>query len=372
MRCLAFSLVALSLVAMPVRADPGDNSPIKIGMSTPLSGELRSTGETLKAGVEACLQQVNDAGGISGRKIELTVMDDGGDAVRTLENTRKIVSMPAAIALTSYVGTTSVNAVRDILSSARLPLVGVANGADSLRNPPHDYIFHVRASYQDEADEIVIQLDAQQLRRIAVLYYKDRDGMSALAGAQTAMARLAIRPEGFYGVDPAKPDIGKAVDALASLNLQAVMLFVPHAVASDFIRQMNAAGAYPQMITLSTLAADDRMSRALGSRARGVGASQVMPYPWTSTIPASREYLSAVKQAGGSPSYLGMEGCMNVKLIVAAIRRVSGALTREKLAAALEGNFDLGGYAVRFTPENRNGSRFVEMSVIGRDGRILR
>jgi branched-chain amino acid transport system substrate-binding protein len=162
------------------------------------------------------------------------------------------------------------------------------------------------------------------------------------------------------------------VESVAALKPQAIVLLVSASLAGEIIRQVNALGAYPQFIILSSVAADDALREALGKGVRGVGASQVVPYPWSSAVGVVREYLAALKLTGGTPSYLGLEGFINARLLVAALKRAGGNPGREKLAAALEGSFDLGGYAVRFGPDNRNGSRFVEMSVIGRGGRILR
>jgi ABC-type branched-subunit amino acid transport system substrate-binding protein len=63
---------------------------------------------------------------------------------------------------------------------------------------------------------------------------------------------------------------------------------------------------------------------------------------------------------------------MNAKLMAEAIRKSGKELTREKLVNTLEGsNFDLGGYKVGYSPSNHNGSRFVDLTVLGRDGRVL-
>lgn len=372
LRWVIARFVGAAMLLVYPYASAGAADSIVIGMSVPLSGPMRPVGEALKSGVEACLLQVNTANGIHGRKLELVALDDAGDPRQVLSNTRKLAADQNVLALTSYAGSAGLEQLPALLENARLPLVGIASGSGLLREPRSDFIFHVRAGSQDEADEIIIQLDAQQLKRIAIIYQEDADGLSALAGARTAMARMAIRPEGIFGVPPASPDTRKTADLIAALRPQAIVLLVPASLAGEVIRQVNALGAYPQFIILSSVATDDVLRETLGKGARGVGASQVMPYPWSSAVGVVREYLAALKLTGGTPSYLGLEGFINARLLVAALKRTGGNPGREKLAAALEGSFDLGGYVVRFGPDSRNGSRFVEMSVIGRGGRILR
>lgn len=365
-------LLGVAMLLPHTYASASEADSIVIGMSVPLSGTMRPAGEALKSGVDACLLQVNMASGMQGRKLELAALDDAGDPRQVLSNTRKLAADQKVLALTSYAGSAGLEQLPALLESAKLPLVGIASGTGLLREPRSDYLFHLRASNQDEADEIIIQLEAQQLKRIAIIYQEDADGQSVLAGARMAMMRLAIRPEGIIGVQPAHPDAGKVAQAVAALNPQAIVLLVPASFAGEVIRNVNAQGAYPQFIILSSVAQDDALRQALGKGARGVGASQVMPYPWSSSVGIVREYLAAMKLSGGTPSYLSLEGFINAKLLVAALKRAGGNPGREKLAAALEGSFDLGGYVVRFGPDNRNGSHFVEMSVIGRGGRTLR
>jgi ABC-type branched-subunit amino acid transport system substrate-binding protein len=309
---------------------------------------------------------------VQGRKLELVALDDGGDPAQALSNTKKLAANQKVLPLTSYAGSPNPEQLRPVLDNAKLPLVGIANGTNSWRELRSQTIFHVRASYQDEADEIIRQLDAQQLNRIAIVYQEDADGLSGLAGARTAMARLAIRPEGIFGVHPGNPDVRQMAASVTAANPQAVVLLVSAAVAGEIVRQIHALGAYPQFIILSSVAADDNFRQTLGNSVRGVGASQVVPYPWSSATEAVREYLAALKLSGGTPSYLGLEGFLNAKLLVAALKRAGANPTRAKIMAALEGGFDLGGFTVRFGPDNRNGSHFVEMSVIGPAGRILR
>jgi ABC-type branched-subunit amino acid transport system substrate-binding protein len=125
-------------------------------------------------------------------------------------------------------------------------------------------------------------------------------------------------------------------------------------------------------MTLSPVGAEQLVAE-LGDEARGIGISQVMPYPWNDTTPAVREYhrlLGSSKKY----SYYGIEGYITAKIMVDALRRAGRDLTREKLTSILEttSNLDVGGYRVSYSPNDRNGSRFVELTVIGSGGKVLR
>ncbi|SFB27549.1 ABC-type branched-chain amino acid transport system, substrate-binding protein [Collimonas sp. OK607] len=358
-----------SLVA---QAEPGvTDSTVTVGMSAPFSGPSADFGSALKEGAEAYLRYVNDNGGIHGRKIQLLALDDAADASRTVANTKKMTGDGSVLALMSYYGV-STGAVLPLLDVASTPLIGVASGAESLRDPPQRYLFNLRASYLDEADAIVTQLDSQGLNQIAVFYQNDSVGRSGLSGAKNAMVRLTLRPTAIASIEPGTMNVSKAAVDIAASKPQAVVIIAPAHATAEFIQKIHSFSVYPQFIALSVLA-DDPLLKGVRAKVRGLGLSQVMPDPWAMSLPVTKQYLTLLKQYPNvAPSYYGLEGFLAAKLTVEAIRRAGKYPTREKLVSALESEYDLGGYHVRYSSNSRNGSRFVEMSVISRDGRIVR
>jgi branched-chain amino acid transport system substrate-binding protein len=151
-----------------------------------------------------------------------------------------------------------------------------------------------------------------------------------------------------------------------------VTLYKPTAA---FIQQMRKTGQTPQFSTLSPVGADLLVAEMGAKEAHGIGISQVMPYPWNDTLPVVKEYQKALRTfaKNNNFSYYGIEGFINAKLMAEAIKKSGKDLTREKLLNTLESsNFDLGGYKVGYSPANHNGSRFVDLTVLSKDGRVLR
>jgi ABC-type branched-subunit amino acid transport system substrate-binding protein len=89
-----------------------------------------------------------------------------------------------------------------------------------------------------------------------------------------------------------------------------------------------------------------------------------------------REYREALKAHAPTVevSFSSLEGFINAKVLVEALRRADRKLTRESLVAALESmrGYDVGGLAVTFTARDHQGSRFVDVVVVGADGRFVR
>jgi branched-chain amino acid transport system substrate-binding protein len=120
----------------------------------------------------------------------------------------------------------------------------------------------------------------------------------------------------------------------------------------------------------------DTFFESLGEDGRGVSVMQVMPYPKNYSAGAAREFQSVLKGMAKPPatSYSTFEGFVAAKLLTEGLRRAGPNPTRAKLMAALETlrDFDLGGVRVSYTPTNHDGSKFVEMIMIGKHGAILR
>ena len=100
------------------------------------------------------------------------------------------------------------------------------------------------------------------------------------------------------------------------------------------------------------------------------------PYPYSTLVPAAREFQTLMKkyQPEKVVSYARMESVIAAKILVEAIRRSGADPTRQKIMIQLNKmkSYDVGGFKVSFSPQNHAGSKFVEVTVIGRDGKLLR
>src|SRR5258706_2867326 len=176
-------LAGLALAAAGAASAQGvTDSTILLGQSVALTGPAQQLGLDMQLGASLYFNQVNAHGGVNGRKIVLKTLDDGYEATRAAENTRKLINEERVFALFGYVGTPTSQASLPIFTEARVPFVGPFTGAELLRNPVNPYVFNVRASYYDETEAIVQHLTAMSVNKIAVFYQNDAYGQAGLAG----------------------------------------------------------------------------------------------------------------------------------------------------------------------------------------------
>ena len=218
---------------------------------------------------------------------------------------------------------------------------------------------------------IVNQLVSLGLKNIAVFYQNDGFGKSGLEGVTVALKKHNLAPSVAATVERNSVDVAAAVDAISKAKPQAVVMVTLYKPTTAFVKAMKKANQSPMFMTLSPVGTEQLVAE-LGPEARGIGISQVMPYPWNDIVPMVRDYQKLVGGKGGY-SYYGIEAYAMARTLVDALKRMGKDPSREKLMAALEStSLDMGGLRVAYSPTNRQGSRFVEMTVIGPGGKVLK
>lgn len=375
-RAASLGLALGSLAAAQAAMTQDD---IVIGQVAPLTGTIAGTGNEYVAGGAAYFAYVNDSGGINGRKVRVVVKDDSYKPDQTLALTRQMLAEDKPLALFGFIGTANVLALNKnkVLEEAGIALLAPYTGAQDLREPLHPHIFHIRASYTDETAGMVEHLHTIGVRRIAVMYQDDAFGKSGLAGAESAMKKLGLALVAKGGYDRSKPEeVDAAVAAIVPAKPEAVIMVSVNRASAAFIKKIRAQGSVAQLFSISVVNFKELLVNAGEDQARGIGISQVMPYPYSARIPVVREFqtLMAKYQPDKVISYASMESFIGAKILVEAIRRAGSEPTRQKIITQLDkmSSYDVGGFRVNFAPDNHVGSRFVEVTVIGRDGRLLR
>ena len=374
-RLLISFLLALG-TALPATAQTPGVTPntVLLGQSAAFSGPAAQLGIQMNAGAMAYFDYINKLGGVQGRTIMLKTRDDRYEGDLAAENTRKLIEEDRVFALFAYVGTPTSAAALPIFTEARVPFIGPFTGAELLRNPLNRYIFNVRASYYDETEKIVEQLVSTGIQKIAVFYQNDSYGKAGLTGVQIAMKKRNLTIAATGTVERNTIEVGAAVKSIGAVQPDAVVMISAYTSIAEFVRQMKAAGSAAQFHNVSFVGST-ALANALGKEGYGVVISQVVPFPWNPSVPVVKEYQRILKAAGNTDYNFGsLEGYLAAKVMVEGLRRAGRDLTRERLIAALESmdNVDLGGFVVSFSRTSHSGSDYVELTMIGRDGKFVR
>jgi ABC-type branched-subunit amino acid transport system substrate-binding protein len=373
---VAFITLLAAFFAGPASGQaPGVTSKaILLGQSAPFSGPAAQLGIQMNIGTKAYLDRINAQGGVFGRQIELKTRDDRYEASLCAEATKKLIEEDKVFALISYVGTPTTVAALPIFTQAKVPLVGPFTGAEVLRDPVNRYIFNVRGSYYNETEKIVEQLASTGNRKIAVFYQDDAYGQAGLKGVDIAMTKRNMKIAALGKVERNTVKVEDAVKVINEVQPDGVIMISAYTSIAEFIRQMKKAGSTTQFHNVSFVGSK-ALADALKDEGYGVAISQVVPFPWSPSVPIVKEYQQVLTKAGITEfNFSSLEGYIVGKVMAEGLRRAGKDLTREKLVSALESmnNVDLGDFVVNFSPTSHSGSTFVDLTMIGHAGKFIK
>jgi ABC-type branched-subunit amino acid transport system substrate-binding protein len=369
------TLAALLCISASASADPGVTADsIVIGQSAAFSGTTADEVKQATQGAKLYFDIVNKQGGIGGRKIVLESMDDGFEPKRTVENTRKLLNDKQVFALFLYRGTPTTEAVLPMIQEAKVPLIAPVSGANSLHEPMHRYLFNVRAKYRNEVGMIVRQVSAMGMKKLAVVASNDSFGKDALEGLNEAIKANNLPEPTIATYERNTVAVEGAVAKIIGAQPQAVLMFCTAKPCDAFIRQYRGAGGFQPLFTLSNVSSQVFIN-GLGPLGRGLGMTQVLPNPRNTTLPLAKEFQNALKgRSDVTDSFPTFEGFISAKVLTEGLRKAGAKPTREGLISALESfkGSDIGGMQLNYGPASRKGLDYIELTVIGRDGVVMR
>lgn len=372
------ALAALALCSLGSLGVASAASDLVIGQVAPLSGVLASTGHQMVVGGKIYFAHVNAQGGIHGAKIRHEIVDDGYKVAETVRLTREMLAKPEVVALFGFAGTANVTQLLNdgVLDVGGAALVAPYTGGESLRNPFNPWIFHVRAGYAAEAEHMVQQVTTLGMSRIAVMYQDDGFGKAGLLGVENALAKRNLKLAVAAGYERNTDKVEDAVAKIKASDAQAVIMISVNKPTAAFIKRYRESGGGAQLYNISVVDPAELVRLAGLKNAHGLGISQVVPYPFMANMPVVREYQSLLKKYAPQEvvNYTSFEEFVGAKVLVEALRRAGPNPTRAKVVKALESmeSYDTGGITVGFSPVNRIGSRYVEVTVIGSTGKLLK
>jgi len=357
--------------ALLVAAAPTFAQDIVVGQSAPLTGGNAELGNDIRNGALAYFKKVNDAGGLPQGKLKLVTLDDGNDTKLSAENTRKLVTEQNAVALFGYASSTlSIPAMPTVMEH-KVPFFAPFTGADTIRKQ-NEYVYTVRATYQDEINKIINFWGNLGNTRVTVLHYDDTVGKQNFETVANVLKKYDRTPVSVSIKRNAAITDQNVKDAIAS-DPQVMVVTTLYAPAAQMIKKLKTAHG-GTLVTSLSFAGASQLAKALGPDATGVSVALTVPTPRAKTIAVVKECDDAWSAAGQKDpmSVTALESCIAAKVLVEGMRRSGRELTRASLHRALSGlgRYDAGGYVVDFKPNFRHGGSYVGMALLRPNGEV--
>ena len=351
------------------------DSEIRIGQFAAQTGPAAELGKRMQLGIQAHFTAVNSAGGINGRKLTLVSRDDGYEPEKAAAAAKALIEEDKVFALIGSVGTPTTLAAVPAINAAGIPLIGPFTGAQALREPFNRNIFHVRASYFDETERIVQHLTTIGIKKIAIFYQNDTYGKAGLEGVTRALTKRSLKPLAAVTVERNSVDVAAALAEILKVNPEVVIQISAYKSCAALIKQARAKSYAGQFFNVSFVGSK-ALADELGEATAGVSISQVVPFPYIATSAVVREYQERMTQAGNKDfDFSSMEGFLAAKVLTEGLRRAGGKnLSRDGFITALETlrDYNMGGFTVNYSAKSHEGSRFTDLTTIGRGGKFIR
>ena len=353
-----------------LRIDGISDTQILFGQSCALSGLNGASGQGMQLGIRAAFNEINKAGGVHGRFLELVTLDDRYEPELTIDNTNELIDNHGVFSLIGAVGTPTSRVAVDIAQHKDVPYIGPLTGAAFLRDES-EVVINLRASYAQETEAMIEFLTKEVgTTRIATFYQDDSYGRAGHNGAKAAMERrgLKLLPSGVYRRNSI--DVRKSVLDVLGGKPDAVVMIGAYEPSAEFILWSRKVGLDAIFINISFVNSN-ALANALGAEGEGVMVSQVVPFPRSDSLEIARRYRNALAVLDDEieTGFFSFEGYLVGRLAILGLERVGQELTRQKFLDTIKSidQIDLDGFTLDFSDDNQGSDR-VFMTVLADDG----
>ena len=346
---------------------------IVFGQSAALEGPARELGRNMRLGIQAAFHEANQRGGVHGRKLLLTSLDDSYEPERAIANTTRLINDESVFALIGAVGTPTSRSATPVAAEAGVPYIAPFTGAAFLRDPVWGNIVNLRASYNQETEEMVARLTEDlAIQRIAIMYQDDSFGRAGYFGMRAALERRRMHPVSF-GLYPRNTRAVKtALLDLRRGDPEAVVMIGAYGPVAELVSWARNTGFDPVFMTVSFVGSN-ALANELGPGGAGVVVTQVVPFPTGDSHPVAASYRSALAAYSGDaePGFVSFEGYLAGRLAIYGLEQCGKNVDRQCFLHMIRdaGYLEIDGFQLAYGEDDNQGSDAVFLTVIGENGR---
>lgn len=325
--------LALSLTACGgglLGADKGQEGPIKIGMAVPLSGSSAPIGPNMSNGAQLAVDEINAAGGLLGRQVELDVEDEACDPTSAVAAANKLVSAGVAVSVGGYCSSATLPTL-PVFAKAGVPMVIPAANSEQLVQQKLPTVFLINPTGAQQSEAAVQWIRKRQVKSVAVL--DDNTSYSTDIAKRTAQllteAGVTARST---SVTPGESDYGSTVTKVLGQNPDFVYWTGYFQEGGLLVDQFRRAGYAKDFMV-----ADGSVDPSLASIAGGADGVFATMTQTPDTIEGAGDWIAKYRaKFNAEPGPYSTQSYDAVRVAAEAIKK-AGSTDGKKVVAALEG-----------------------------------
>jgi branched-chain amino acid transport system substrate-binding protein len=355
------------VISMPVMAEEGvTDTEIIVGSHQDLSGPIAGWGTQTKIGLEMRAREINEAGGIHGRKIRLVIEDSAYDPKKAIMVTNKMISLDHVFAFVGNMGSPTAGATKPIISGKKIPQMFPLTAASLFYDPYDRYSFLGFTPYYDQARCIVRYfVEKKGLTKFGLLYQDDEMGAIMKKGFEDQLAVHKLKPLAEESYKRGDTVFSTQMSKLKKADVQVVVLATVIRETVGALKEIKTLNWSVEAVGMSPAYTHTALELCLkaGFSPNGFYATGQSPYIYPdSPIASIRAFCKKHKEwYGKDPDMPTSAGYAGLDFFAKVAAKVGRNLTREKWIDAAE-NYGVfkdehfGGADVHFTTTNHQGA----------------
>ena len=373
---LSLVLAALAFASGPLLAQSQgvSKTEITLGSIQDLSGPLAGFGKQVRLGMMLAVDEVNEQGGVNGRKIKLLVEDSGYDPKKAVLAAQKLVNQDKIFIMAGHIGTAQNNAAMPVQFEKNVVNFLPLTAAREMYEPLNKLKFALLATYYDQTRLVVPKLMKEKnLKKVCTIYQDDEFGLEVMRGGEAALKAMNMEYVEKTTFKRGATDFSSQVARMKAAGCELVVMGTIIRETIGTIAEARKTGFNP--VLLGTTASYTELIHKLGGPAMNgfySGMSYQVPY-LDEGSPQLRFWANKYKtKFGEDPSVFSVYGYVMIDTFAKAAGKAGANLTTDSFVKAMESltipGDVFGGPDSKFTATQHLGSDLSRLSQI-QDGK---
>jgi branched-chain amino acid transport system substrate-binding protein len=285
MKHLITSLAGAALVALAsggalAQQQGVSKNEIVVGTIQDLSGPVAAFGKAVRQGMQLRVDEVNEQGGINGRKIKLIAEDNGYDPKKAVLAAQKLVNQDKVFAVVGHIGTSMNNAAMPIQFEKNIVNFFPVTAAREMYEPAHKLKFAFSVSYYDQMRTFAPRLAKEKnVKKVCILYQDDEFGLEVMRGAEAGLKTINLELAEKTTYKRGATDFSSQVAKLKSSGCEMVVLGTIIRETIGTIAESRKTGFSPVFLA-STAGYTELIHKLGGPAMNGLYAAMAAQVPY--------------------------------------------------------------------------------------------
>jgi branched-chain amino acid transport system substrate-binding protein len=371
-----FSALTLALSAGLAHAQSQGVSKdtITLGSIQDLSGPLAGFGKQVRAGMQLRVEELNEQGGVNGRRIQLLIEDSGYDPKRAVLGAQKLVNQDKIFAMLGHIGTASNLAAMPVQFEKNVVNFFPVTAAREMYEPYHRLKYSFAATYYDQMRMAVPKLAKEKsAKKVCSIYQDDEFGLEIQRGADEGLKSINVTMAEKTTFKRGSTDFSSQVARLKAAECDFVVMGTLIRETIGTIATARRSGYNPTFIG-SSGAYTDLIHKLGGPAMNGLYATMTVQNPYLDEASQPiRFWANKYKtKFNDDPTVFSVYGYMVVDAFIRGAQKAGNNLSTDSFVKAMDSMIippDIfGSPEMRFTAQQRLGSNVSRLSQI-QDGR---